>query len=114
MSKEQEKEIEIIPGEEETPEQEPQQKEVDSVADALTSKQLEAKVEKLVNEKLELAQQAQDNEEEPQDEDEEKPKGLGLFPALLIGGVVLVGAATLFIKNRPNSHPTEAQTENQG
>ncbi len=113
MNKEQEQET-LTPGVEETPEQEPQQQEVDSVADALTSKQLEAKVEKLVNEKLELAQQAQDNEEEPQEEDEEKPKGLGLFPALLIGGVVVVGIASVFLRNRPNSHPTEAQTENQG
>jgi len=91
------------------------EKKVDDVSDDLTSKNLAAKVEKLIDEKIELARQAQDNETDKQDEEEkEEPKGFGMFPALLIGGIVLVGAATLFLKNRPNSHPIEAETENQG
>ncbi len=103
-----EKEILETPGEKEildTP---------DNVADTLTSKQLEAKVEKLVNEKVELALDAHDNEEDEVEEDEQEPNGLGLFPTLLIGGIVLVAAASIFIKNRPISHPNEAETENQG
>jgi len=105
-------ELEITtPGEEETPGEEQKS---DSVADMLTSKNLDKKIEDIVEQKIELAREAQDNEEEPQDEDEEKPKGLGLLPALLIGGVVVVGIASVLLKNRPNSHPTEAQTENQG
>ena len=86
----------------------------DNVADTLTSKQLEAKVEKLVNEKVELALDAHDNEEDEEDEYEEENKSLGLFPTLLIGGIVLVAAASIFLKNRPISHPNEAETENKG
>lgn len=94
-------EIEVTPG-------------ADNIADELTSKQLDKKIEKLVNEKIALAQEAQDNEEEETNEEPEEKKGLGLFPKLLIGAVVVVGVSTLLLKNRPISHSDEAETQNQG
>ena len=85
----------------------------DTVADALTSKQLLSKVSELVDEKIALAQEAQDNEEE-ETEEEEKPKRLGLFPVILIGTVLAAGVASIIIKNRPTNHPDEQGERNDG
>jgi len=86
------------------------QDENDEVADMLTGAELDKKISAIVEEKISLAQTALDNEiEEIQDEEEEK-SGFGLFPALLIGAVVLVAGATILLNNRP----IEAETQNEG
>ncbi len=113
MSKEQKEEIEIevTPGEEETP---PVEEKKDDVSDDLTSAQLLNKVEKLVDEKIELARTAQDDEDDEEEEQEEEPKGLGVFPMILIAGVGLVGIASIIMKNRPISNPNDTETQNDG
>lgn len=100
----------------ETPQETDQEQEdqKDNVADLLTSKHLAEKVEKLIDEKMALAQEAQDNEEEEIEEENKESKGLGWFPLLLIAGVAVVGVATVVMKNRPISHPTEEETQNDG
>ena len=111
MSKEQkELEIEETPGEEFTPGEDPK----DDVSDDLTSAQILNKVEKLVDEKIELARTSQDDEDDEEEEEEEKPKSIGFFPVLLIGTVIAAGIASIIIKNRPISHPNDMETQNDG
>jgi len=82
----------------------------DEVADILTGASLEKKISAIVEEKISLAQTALDNEIEEIEDEEEAKSGFGLFPALLIGAVVLVAGATILLNNRPN----EAQAQNEG
>ncbi len=91
----------------------PAETEKETIADTLTDKNLDEIVEKLVKEKLSLAETATDNEEEETEEDE-KPKSFGVFPALIIGGVVVFGLAAIFLQNRSNTAPDDSQTENDG
>jgi len=72
----------------------------DNVSDILTSKEFAHTVDTLIEEKLKLADTVED-EEEPEEEPEEE-KSFGLFPALLIGGVVVSFIASVFLQNRPN------------
>ncbi len=92
----------------------PAETEKESIADMLTDKHLDDIVEKLVKEKLSLAETATDNEEDEEEEEEEKPKGFGMFPAIIIGSVAVVGLFALFIQKQPNTAPTDSQTENEG
>jgi|FLOH01.1.fsa_nt_gi hypothetical protein len=85
----------------------------DSIAETLTDKDLAKKIENIVDEKIALAQTATDNEDE-EEEDEEEAKSFGMFPALIIGGVIVVGITALFLQNRPNTDPMQSQTVNEG
>jgi len=106
-----EEEITLTESEEETPPAPVIEK--DSIAETLTDKDLDKKISLIVDEKIELAQTATDNEEE-EIEEEEEPKSFGMFPALIIGGVVVVGLTALFLQNRPNTDPSDSKTENEG
>ena len=98
---------------EEVEELEPPKEQEQNLADVLSSKDLAKTVNKLIDEKLSLAEDAHDNEEEPEPEEVEET-GIGLFPLLLIGGVVLIGASSLLLKNRPTTTLSNSETENAG
>lgn len=91
----------------------PVEEDRESITDLLADKLLEATVDKLIEEKLTLAQSATDNEED-EEPDEDDNKSIGMFPKLIIGGVAVFGLVSLFLYNRPISHPNESQTENDG
>jgi len=83
----------------------------DNVAEALTKANLETTLKTIIDEKLTLNETSTDGE----DEDEEvEEKGIGLFPVLMIGGVLAIGAFTFYTQNRPNNHPTDTETQNVG
>jgi hypothetical protein len=85
----------------------------DEVADILTSQALDTHIKTIVDEKLALAQSATDNEEEPDAEDEdEEEKGLGMFPIIVITGVVIVGFTAVMLRNRPNISHEDIPGEN--
>ena len=86
----------------------------DNVAEALNKANLETTLKTIIDEKLTLNETSTDGEEEADEEEEVEEKGIGLFPVLMIGGVLAIGAFTFYTQNRPNNHPTDTETQNVG
>lgn len=82
----------------------PKEEKKETLADVLSSKEFEKTVDTLIDEKLKLADEADDGEEliAPEDEEKEK-KGFGVFP-LVVFGVLGLGVVTLLLtKNSPDT-----------
>ncbi len=81
----------------------------------LTDAQLDSKIEKIVDEKIQLADEADDlrnDLHEPTEEEEEK--GLGVFPFVIFGVLALAAVATVILKNSPNNAQNGTEEQNAG
>ncbi|DAB27341.1 MAG: hypothetical protein A2513_04415 [Sulfurimonas sp. RIFOXYD12_FULL_33_39] len=116
MTKEKDEELEQLEEKNEVESTPPEEKNSDDdIADILTSKELERTVNKLIDEKLSLASDAEDVAEEiPLEDEEEDKKGFGIFP-IIIFGVLALGAATLLLtQNRPQAVQNDITEQNHG
>ena len=87
----------------------------EEIAEQLTDAELEKKITTIVDEKIELANTSTDDEEDETLEDEEdEGQSIGLFPFVLIGGVVLVSIASIFLQNKPDISPISNEEQSHG
>jgi hypothetical protein len=117
LSKKEEQEETLNPEQIEnpTPEQKDDQPQELKLEDILKDPKLEKHIDACVDEKVSAAFVAKVMEQDEEDEEpQEEKKGIGIFPLVLIGGVLAVGAFTLLAKNSPNNSHAEDGEQNNG